>query len=66
MDTSFEDKVRACLGKIPGLTARSVLPLRPGADHVTLRYEWIKDWEVVKGLDFLDGSEWITFLKPLK
>ncbi len=42
-----------------------MLPRLPHADGIELRYEWIKNWDVLEGLDFQDGSEIITILRPV-
>lgn len=31
--------------------------------EAAVRYEWIRDWDALAGLDFRDGEEWITFLQ---
>ncbi len=61
---TFYDKVVAALGTVPSIEARPCLPaLRPPQlqSHVTLKYEWIKNWSALDGLDFWDGETWITF-----
>lgn len=60
----FDHCIRACLGPVPNMAARPLLPGLAQADEVPLRYEWVRDWEAVAALDFHDGAEWITFLRP--
>lgn len=61
---NFEERIRECLGPVPNIEARLLLPGLQSATQVILRYEWIKNWSAVADLDFHDGEEWITFLKP--
>jgi hypothetical protein len=61
---TFEERIRACLGPIPAPAARQLLPRLVHADGIELAYEWIKDWDILEGLDFQDGSDHITFLRP--
>jgi hypothetical protein len=61
---TFEERIRACLGPVPVLGARQVLPTLKAGGDVRLAYSWIADWSVLDGIDFLDGQQYITFLRP--
>lgn len=59
------EQVKKCLGANPSVEARPRLMAMlkdPAAKSITLRYDWIKDWDAVEGLGFRDGEEWIEFL----
>lgn len=59
------DHIRAALGPVPSVEARPTLAalLRdPDVRFVSLRYEWVRDWAALEGLDFWDGEVWITLL----
>ena len=65
-ELTFEERIRACLGPRPSKQVRDVmLPIPPGRADYSLRYDWIMDWKAVEGIDFWDGAEWITFLRPV-
>ena len=59
--------VRDCLGVVPSVEAKDALRVLasagPGA-CVYFRYDWIKDWSALAGLDFWDGSEGLTIRLP--
>ena len=64
---SFYDSIAAALGKVPSIEARPTLAgLRrhPSQREITLRYDWIKNWQPLADLDFRDGEDRITFMEP--
>jgi hypothetical protein len=62
---TFEERIRASLGPRPSKSVRDVmLPIPPGRADYSLNYDWIVDWKPLEGLDFYDGAEMITFLRP--
>jgi len=69
MGLSFYDRMRAGLGKVPNVEAKprmGWLKRNPETREFRVKYDWIKDWAAVEGLDFSDGQEWIIFYNPEK
>ena len=61
---SFHDRIAVSLGSIPSIETRSTLAMLrryPTQRHVTLRYEWIKDWTTLEGLEMNNGEGWVGF-----
>lgn len=50
------ERVRACLGPVPTMAARELLPIHPDTCSLVLQYEWIKDWSQLEGLEYWDGQ----------
>jgi hypothetical protein len=54
-------EIRDLVGPIPGPATRQAIERGRATGLLHLPYESVKDWELAEELDFLDGTDAITF-----